>query len=636
MIKPILLDDQSYNQILEGAKKAIRKYAPYWTDENAHDPGITLIEMMAWLKEMLQFYMDQTTDDLERQFLYLLGKTTDYGSPSRTVLQAPLSTKQDFLPSGSVFKSGRFVFETTGDQWIEPVKIIDVEIESLNLKKSVYSNIDNGLSVYPFGTELERGNALNLYFDKPLKLGVIHHFYFRIAGEQDFKRCAIKPDDYFEPLGQIQWTTLGKSGLACDVEIFSDETRGLLQSGMISIKLGAEMAQTDQGYKLTAELIKSSYELPPRILNVYNRVFPVLQVHTQKVEPNTSSADENAFENQNLTFSGTGLANQTIVMPFDHVYFQSLVVKVLSEAVEEPFESAGDSKGIWETWHRVSGFELTEPGSQCYVVDLKENAIIFGNNEQGRIPPKGKKNILLSQVQCSFLEEGNISVKELEYSGDLSQYPCLAAAEGGKAPSLLSALKAELAAQIQVPKVAVTAKDYEVILKQTPGLIIRSIKCLPLFRPGGPGGQGMFAENEVTVFVQPEGTQRHKLLNEGYMRNLKAQMQRHRLITTEVHICSPSYYDVKIYCEVYGPFPDEGLMVVTQETLQRLDRYTFGQSVKRSDIYQALIHTEQIQTVGKISISCKQPVSKNNLGDLLIPPGGIALIESIEVNIMRL
>ena len=68
MIKPILLDDQSYNQILEGAKKAIRKYAPYWTDENAHDPGITFSEMRAWLKEMLQFYMDQTSGDLERQF----------------------------------------------------------------------------------------------------------------------------------------------------------------------------------------------------------------------------------------------------------------------------------------------------------------------------------------------------------------------------------------------------------------------------------------------------------------------------------------------------------------------------------------------------------------------------------------
>ena len=57
---PILsLDDERFEEIVEKARKMIPNLSPDWTDYNYHDPGITIIELLAWLKELQQFHMDQ-------------------------------------------------------------------------------------------------------------------------------------------------------------------------------------------------------------------------------------------------------------------------------------------------------------------------------------------------------------------------------------------------------------------------------------------------------------------------------------------------------------------------------------------------------------------------------------------------
>lgn len=52
MISLPKLDDQNYAEIVEAAKRRIPVIFPEWTDFNEHDPGITVIELFAWLKEM--------------------------------------------------------------------------------------------------------------------------------------------------------------------------------------------------------------------------------------------------------------------------------------------------------------------------------------------------------------------------------------------------------------------------------------------------------------------------------------------------------------------------------------------------------------------------------------------------------
>ena len=45
------LDDLRYDAIVEQLLRRIPVYAPEWTDHNAHDPGIMLMELLAWVAE---------------------------------------------------------------------------------------------------------------------------------------------------------------------------------------------------------------------------------------------------------------------------------------------------------------------------------------------------------------------------------------------------------------------------------------------------------------------------------------------------------------------------------------------------------------------------------------------------------
>lgn len=66
------LDDRAYADLVEEARGLIPVYDPSWTNHNASDPGITLIELFAWLTEMQIYALDQITDEHRVTFLRLL------------------------------------------------------------------------------------------------------------------------------------------------------------------------------------------------------------------------------------------------------------------------------------------------------------------------------------------------------------------------------------------------------------------------------------------------------------------------------------------------------------------------------------------------------------------------------------
>ena len=66
------LDDRTFDDLLTEARSLIPAVAPDWTDHNAADPGIALLELFAWLAEMLIYRADQVPDAQRQAFLRLL------------------------------------------------------------------------------------------------------------------------------------------------------------------------------------------------------------------------------------------------------------------------------------------------------------------------------------------------------------------------------------------------------------------------------------------------------------------------------------------------------------------------------------------------------------------------------------
>lgn len=66
------LDTRSYTDLVEQARTLIPKLYPAWTDHNPTDPGIVLIELLAWVIEMVLYRINQVPEANYLTFLQLL------------------------------------------------------------------------------------------------------------------------------------------------------------------------------------------------------------------------------------------------------------------------------------------------------------------------------------------------------------------------------------------------------------------------------------------------------------------------------------------------------------------------------------------------------------------------------------
>lgn len=78
MTMPLVnLDDRSFDSLIAEARSVISIHTPAWSDHNASDPGITLVELLAWVSEQLLYRLNLVGVGSKRAFLSLLRGTGD-------------------------------------------------------------------------------------------------------------------------------------------------------------------------------------------------------------------------------------------------------------------------------------------------------------------------------------------------------------------------------------------------------------------------------------------------------------------------------------------------------------------------------------------------------------------------------
>jgi predicted phage baseplate assembly protein len=80
------LDTRRWSDLVEEAHALIPRFAPRWTDHNTHDPGVTIIELLAWLVEHDVYRLNRVPDRHKRKFLSLVGFPPLPPQPAQTVL----------------------------------------------------------------------------------------------------------------------------------------------------------------------------------------------------------------------------------------------------------------------------------------------------------------------------------------------------------------------------------------------------------------------------------------------------------------------------------------------------------------------------------------------------------------------
>src|SRR5215813_1439577 len=95
LFKVLNLDDRTYADLVQEALLMLPRYAPEWTNHNPSDPGITLIELLAYFTEMLIYRLNRVTRENKVRFLQLLRVVTP--DEKQRLAHAPVSEVDEEL-----------------------------------------------------------------------------------------------------------------------------------------------------------------------------------------------------------------------------------------------------------------------------------------------------------------------------------------------------------------------------------------------------------------------------------------------------------------------------------------------------------------------------------------------------------
>jgi predicted phage baseplate assembly protein len=636
----IQLDDRRFEELVQEAKRRIPRYTPEWTDLNDSDPGITLVQLFAWLTEMILYRLNKVPEKNFVKFLELVGMELNPPTPARAELTFKLSAKDlagVLIPRGTKVglaeqtDGGPVVFETDDNLYAVGAELTQVQsFDGAQYQLLTEANRVAGKIFPAFGKRPRKDAALYLGFDRALTANQQHRLLFHlytadlIAEGMGVVASAPEPSppvianwEYWAG-DAAKWQRLDPAGLR-------DETASLTHTGSVlfngpdgwqAVKLGLLQRDEDPKlywlrYRIEQEL-GSGYEVPPRLENVLL---------------NTIGATNAVTVTDELLGASDGAPNQEYQLANVPILPGTLILEV-------------DEGEGFVPWTAVKDFAGSKRDDPHYVVELGTGKIRFGDGEQGKIPlvlfPKTSgpfvpaaagqdlPNIRARIYRWGGGARGNAGAEKI--TGLQSAIPYVASvtnlrpSEGGQDEETVDEAKLRAPQTIRSGGRAVTAADFEFLATQTPGARIRRAKALPLrhpqFAPTRPPGAGQAAlalpvPGVVSVIAVPdaEGANPKPMPTEDTLRRVAAWLQQHALLTTELYVVAPRYRKVEIEARVIASptaRSDQVADVLTRKLLSYFHPlrggangtgWGFGDPIYFSEVVRQILTTDGVSRV---------------------------------------
>lgn len=165
------LDDRRWADLVEDGRALIPLYSPEWTDHNIHDPGITLMELFAWITEMDLYRVNRIPDAHRRKFLALVNVIPHPPKGARVALgfNTNVSTAV-YLPASTEFETDDPQGITTGFRLIDELSVNPIQLAAVqhyNGREFVdfTARLHRGEAIYPLGEDPDLRSALYLGLD---------------------------------------------------------------------------------------------------------------------------------------------------------------------------------------------------------------------------------------------------------------------------------------------------------------------------------------------------------------------------------------------------------------------------------------------------------------------------------------
>ena len=553
------LDTRTFDQLVADSRSTIPRLASPWTDHNASDPGITLVELLAWLVEQDLFRLDRLTEQQKRAFLALLDRTPRPDAVAETVVAFEWTGAgaAPVLPAGlqlaSANPSAAATFETVRRVVISPATLAGVWVGSAG--GLVGPTVPWTGELWPaLGPDPAPGAALYLGFDQalgpadaPVRLAMLG-----ADPAADALTWAALVDEWCasaregaccgpgqaatlraHPDATIVWEYHRADGTWAALPRLQDSTRALSLTGWVCFRVPSDHAPGGPvpGWCVRARLTRGGYGAAPVLRSVHLNAAPA--AHAVLVDP-----PEDGGVSQGHAEESFDLAQPRVVAGSAVVRWTDPVAGVT-------------------TWREVHDWLGSGPHDPDALVDLDRGRVTFGNGLAGRVPPAGAR--LAVGYRTGSGPAGNIEPGVLTTAPpnwhNLAHVPALAthvsdllidhvtAGFGGREAESVDDATAAVISRLEFPDKAVTVADFERLALATPGIDLAQARAVPAFDQQLPC---VPAAGLVTVIVVPRHGGATPSPTDGERRAVACYLERRRLVTTEVHVMAPCYDRISV------------------------------------------------------------------------------------------
>jgi predicted phage baseplate assembly protein len=582
-----ILDDRSWQQLCDELVQRIPVYAPEWTDHNPSDPGITLLELFAFLGENLLFRFNQIPEATRLEFLNLLESPRRAARPSRAMLAlTPPTASPVLVQIGTEAKAGAVAFETQDEVHVWPLTVRAVARRIAEEPQSPEARIYADVAIA--ARELKEGEEAVFYVAEvlgedpsepgftPVDFGATVDGILWVAvlrtDDTDVASLAsavlnlgFVPDPEVPTMDEVDACPGPASGDRSDevvweystaevrgahqpvfrpLTLVGDTTRGLARQGVVRLRLPRDPTEPGLPLPDDPDLVGTG-AFPPELndeelaadllfwIRAYRRRDDRRLSRTVWVGANATEVLQVRSARTEFLGTGTGGAEQRYALVHRPVVAGSLVLQV-----EEP--------GGWTTWAEVDGFAGSGAEDRVYTVDSEAGTVRFGGGPRGRVPQIGER-IRALRYRYGGGRQGNVPAGEITRLGAAgvdawNPRPAFGGADTEPVADALERIPGELRRRDR----AVTASDFRELALATPGAGVGRAEVLARFHPPTRLRE---AAGVVTVVVWPQEDPRRPnapMPDRDLLRAVCEWLDARRLVTTELYVVPPTYRRVAV------------------------------------------------------------------------------------------
>jgi predicted phage baseplate assembly protein len=593
-IRPPALDDRGYEDLRAELLARIPAHTPEWTNPRPGDPGVTLLELFAWLADTVLYRANLVPERQRLAFLRLLGVPMRPAQAARGIVTladprfaaSPAAGPVQLRPLATL--DGPAPFETRGEVTVLPVEAVAYHKRALTgteeeemrpvveALRDVYGLADDeeavgyvttaafpGGAADPAGFDLVQRTvdaALWIALLAPEKVPVAEAR--RALGGNHLLNVGLAPavevagaDGRIGRRGGVPLVWEVSTPRATDgrpeylaLDVLDDGTEGFSRRGVVRLALPGEDDLGAPPNDVALDPDAGSRSRPPRLdspdeaarLVAWLRLRPAVEAESLRVGwigINAVEVDQRRTLAGQVVAESDGTPDQEVRLPGASVEPESLLLEV-----EDP------ERG-YLPWRRVDELGTAGIDDAVFTLDAEAGTVRFGDGMRGAVPRPGMR-VRVARMRSGGGAAGNLpagmlakvsgqaldgrAVSWLEVSQPLPT-------EGGDDAESLAEAERRIPALFRHRSRAVTEDDYRELAASAPGVRPGRVEVLRRFKPHQRTEE---VPGVVSVMVLPRKELRqapNPRADRPLLERVHAHLDELRPATTELYVIGCEY-----------------------------------------------------------------------------------------------